>query len=723
MDSNDFRGGPGAPIGVPAALSKGWIDFLKLCPKSLFQIVDSSIISSFSSFRSFQLGYKTSVFFSEKFEFYDLSMLKLLCPEGYAVCFIHSESVDPDKLRSFGLKHIFVCYLGASEEYMNKCIDEFGSNVFSTPSGLISLLINFLKESSLLAEDLKDTVIPAVANWEVDETYVLSNFNPSLVNRLFSLNFNRKNWLASVSPEALEVSDRNEELYSSLVDLDSLHISLRDESKGTGVSVASNMPSLFIVQPYINANLFNLGRVLNGRFAPISNAYINSFRRGLNTEQSYVDYTFPVQVLDGNAEDSMKGFAFGGGIHAERISALDNIVFLHASFHSNPVLRLPLGGKKFDQFLKYFSPEDYKKTNDFKKLKKHLTRVGRTFHESLNEKIKQYIASRGGQIVAVSDLPIEWMNINDVPLFMYSDVCRLLETSHGSLMSQYVKSVAWTFSIKEDVLSRTLVVCLSPDDVNIYSSFSAVKKLAGEKDEMAGIVFEEARSKEELSQLVKRHKPDILILDTHGVNNPEKLESVLSIGKETLTGEDVVNYGISAPVVILSCCFSAPTYGYINPIAHAFFEGGALTVLSTLLPIDIRKGTSLYFRILRNLSTCSKTRIHPNLLNFFSHVIRTSVFEDYTMPLLDEFDLSEQEIEVYLKVKLKWYLQMSNVFTRKDAFKNIGSYIVDSFPKRYKRRVSNYLRSSPVIFDSYYYTILGRADLVPFEVFDYTPGE
>jgi hypothetical protein len=100
------------------------------------------------------------------------------------------------------------------------------------------------------------------------------------------------------------------------------------------------------------------------------------------------------------------------------------------------------------------------------------------------------------------------------------------------------------------------------------------------------------------------------------------------LGNEILTADTIVKHVIHAPLVFLSACNTAPTYGTINSIANAFFETGSLTVTTTYLPINVNSGSVLYLRLLNNLQMVARDGIHQNWLAFLSHLIRTSIISD-----------------------------------------------------------------------------------------------
>ena len=68
----------------------------------------------------------------------------------------------------------------------------------------------------------------------------------------------------------------------------------------------------------------------------------------------------------------------------------------------------------------------------------------------------------------------------------------------------------------------------------------------------------------------------MLIFDCHGDFEEKDLSSYLVVDDKNdilLTGEDIINNNISAPIVFISACSTMPNYGYVNAILLATSKG------------------------------------------------------------------------------------------------------------------------------------------------------
>lgn len=90
------------------------------------------------------------------------------------------------------------------------------------------------------------------------------------------------------------------------------------------------------------------------------------------------------------------------------------------------------------------------------------------------EMLKQYAA----QVVAMTDLPIEWLAVDGVPLGFTHDVCRLPETPVTGLLAQYMESQYRPYTVPEDILQKTLVV-FGNEDPDFVRLQHPVRELSG----------------------------------------------------------------------------------------------------------------------------------------------------------------------------------------------------------------------------------------------------
>ena len=302
------------------------------------------------------------------------------------------------------------------------------------------------------------------------------------------------------------------------------------------------------------------------------------------------------------------------------------------------------------------------------------------------------------QIVAMTDLPIEWMEVNGIPLGFTHDVCRIPETPSSGMLTHYAMArLSGFYMIPEDILSKTLVVYGCRED--------AFKEWQDKADIFAhklGAKTEICQSLDEFEKAVKRHQPDLLIIDTHGGTDLKKHQSYIYMGKERVYPKDIAARGIFAKLVFISACNTAPCYNVVNTVANALLEVGAFAVTSSYLPLDVMESSTLYIRIMNQLNMAARQDIHRNWLAFISHMLRTSFI---MTPLVENAHKSKPEPMDPMKTGRVNALSMFFENRPKLYRKLKADEEVEGLKYDFSKAVPHYLM----------YTTIGRADLIMFE--------
>lgn len=442
---------------------------------------------------------------------------------------------------------------------------------------------------------------------------------------------------------------------------------------------------LILISPFQNPDVKGF---LQEDIRPEHREYFFSF--DLEQTENYINL--------GKPPKNVEGFMLTAQLTRSRTQYLDDVAFLHSSFSTSPIIRLPAQGKTMYRSLSFFrneaairltSPGNRGKIlRTVQSFGKQLSK--RTISTELNEKLRE----ENRQIVAISDLPIEWLDIDGIPLCFTHDVCRLPETGLHGLMANFVAHQQWKYAIPKDILKKTLVI-FGSDEPQFRRWYSGVRMTGGKN----GVVIKECLSIEALRLAIEEIKPDLLIIDSHGGYEPSLRSSVLYIGKEKLTGDVIVSQQISAPLVFLSACSTSPTYGTINTIANAFFEVGALSVTTTYLPISVDAGSILYIRLLNNLATASISPVHQNWLAFISHLLRTSAVGSAYGHFREKHP---DDPTGHPDAQANDYTHLQSFYLRRKIYQKLMS----STGPKLANAMPEFL----------FYSILGRADLLKFEI-------
>ena len=390
----------------------------------------------------------------------------------------------------------------------------------------------------------------------------------------------------------------------------------------------------------------------------------------------------------------------------------DDVGYLHGSFHTSPYLRAALKGKSLAQHHSFFAPGIFPIAAKPRPILRRITTFSDTLTASLNRRMHRTITRYPGAIVALSDLPLEWLVDRRVPLCFSHDVCRIPETVSTNMLSHFNLNSHFSFQIDSSIPAKTLVVCGAPTGDRIELNFRLLTSLWREKG--SPWRWEHCHSLAQLYAVVNDFRPQLLIFDTHGRFRDNNSGSELQIGPDFLNGENVIEHLPSVPLVMLSTCWGAPLYGCPNTIAHAFFANGTLAVTSSMLPISTEKGAILYSRVLGNLHYACEHPIHENWSSFMSHNVRTSYFDDLKEKIFRSYPSKLVDSSSYRTHRANWQTKSMFYQNRRRAFLEAPRIVTQCFAKDISANAQNILASQNYIPEFMYYSTMGRADLVQF---------
>lgn len=683
-----------APFLPPNAFNNEVIDFVRRCPMDLLQFSSSLNFLEFCIRNNWYCGYDFTVFNAD-----DYSTIKEILDSSKQIQFFFlngnsktHEKIFEDLQNDNPINRFFNFY---------NCVEPIiqGKNIIASADHFLSTIINQQNE---LFEYLKVTNLDISLSVSLDfkgfnefDYFVPTRNNYFLVNNIignFHGSYKTDNKEAEIQKAKVEGEVANEKKHifdrqlRFIKQINNLDFFFRLTYEKSLIKLASGieayLPPLIVVLPFHNPDLKEL----------YSEKEIISFLQVEQTE----NYVNVVSLKS----DLQRPMAFAGmRIIKNRVGYLDDVSFLHSSFSFSPVVRLPIKGKSIYRELSFFNPRLFPKIPDRKKIKKTIYDFGKKLKEStISKELEKLIKNRNGQIVAISDLPIEWTLIEDVPLSFTHDVCRLPETSLHGLMSFFANNHAFEYSIPADIVKRTLVVLGTDED-----AFKVWHESTFELSEKLGFRVVKCNSLTDLKQSIEDFKPDLLIFDCHGDYDPVTRSTYLFIGQEKLDGDYVVKNEIYAPMIFLSACGTAPTYGTMNPIANAFFEAGSISVTSTYMPISVNSGSLLYLRLLGKLDYASQNAIHKNWLEFVSHVIRSSSINDAYL-----LALKKQPSLIYFNSNVKSLTESLQFTKRRKLYYNMDkeiSSLTNDDRKYYSEVIPEYLM----------YSNMGRGDLILFE--------
>ena len=249
-----------------------------------------------------------------------------------------------------------------------------------------------------------------------------------------------------------------------------------------------------------------------------------------------------------------------------------------------------------------------------------IRRIGNDFcKESLYSQIN---CIYDDQCVFISDYPVEWANVSDVPLSFSNDVCRIGVRDiewHKWYLDHFSKR---KFSITTDILDKTFVVMCSPESLH-----DAYRKEISIFDKIGFKNYRICSSKDDFVNILQQEHPEVLLIDTHG--DYQDSYSFLWMGDEKFRSDDLkkLDSDVIPSIIFLSACKTRPVAEIDDNIVDAFIEKGALAVTGAYVELNIEQGIKTISRLINNLKFAAQYAVHPNWLSFISHLERTFLLQ------------------------------------------------------------------------------------------------
>ena len=413
------------------------------------------------------------------------------------------------------------------------------------------------------------------------------------------------------------------------------------------------------------------------------------------------NYTHSIKMNNDEYESLTEYIPLGLALFERRKTFLDNAGFLHASFTYSPYIRLPLIGKSIYDLLSSMSLDDgtmLVSEGNVCEIRNKISEIGKLIAENIiSAELQETIKNRDSQLVVITDMPFEWIMIDNIPLGFTHDICRIPETPNGGIMAQYMHNSFWDFEIPINILEKTLVVFGCTDE-----RFSLWQQLVVEMQQELHFEICVCSNINQFVEKIRSKSPLFLIIDSHGDADVDTNQSYIMLGEEKLTPAIIADNNIAIPLIFLSACNTAPTYITMNTVANAFFERGARSVTSSYLPLDVDVSSVAYIRLLRQLSKCAKEGCHKNWLSFISYILRTSFI-----------------MSPYVQAKLKGDIGMEE--TLKEETDKVSKSLIFSERRKIYREIQEGFKANKKLYSTdlirpeyLFYSNLGRGDLVYF---------
>lgn len=289
-------------------------------------------------------------------------------------------------------------------------------------------------------------------------------------------------------------------------------------------------------------------------------------------------------------------------IRAEELRTQTLAVGLLAAQTTTPVVRMtPAVNHVFPALSDYARNVRAERPEARRKAPRLFAEIQRQLTAAVGQERIDFIKHTDGPLKIVSDSPLEWLPIHDLPLSFYRD-CSRIPVTPGNVMMGQLLPFEPIFVTPSDFRQVLVVSSFAANDPlrNVLSSSIDIIRDAWPEQELVHV---RVSSVEELEVALNKFEGAILIFDGHGSSNDKTPVGKLEIGNQSLDVWSLRGKVRCPPIVILSAC---DTHG-IDASSHAtvangFIALGARTVLATFLPVDGRRSAILIGRLMHRLA-------------------------------------------------------------------------------------------------------------------------
>lgn len=216
-----------------------------------------------------------------------------------------------------------------------------------------------------------------------------------------------------------------------------------------------------------------------------------------------------------------------------------------------------------------------------------------------------------GQVKIVSDCPLEWLEVDGLPLSLARDCSRINVTPGNALIIQLAQTEV--INILPQALERPLVVSSFAEDDPLRDtmrlSLQAVRSADGS---VIDHDFRRVNTIDEFIGALNAYEGAILIFDGHGVANTDNPIGSIMIGGEKVDVWQLKHKVRVPPIVILTACDTQAVDAYSHAtVGNGFLALGAKTVVATLLPVGGRESAIFAGRFLLRLKDFVPMALKP----------------------------------------------------------------------------------------------------------------
>ncbi|UNM97123.1 CHAT domain-containing protein [Ignatzschineria rhizosphaerae] len=361
-----------------------------------------------------------------------------------------------------------------------------------------------------------------------------------------------------------------------------------------------------------------------------------------------------LNIIDGNNEYILR--------YKEEVYFNSLMCFFYTASRLTPEIKLKLTNNNIFPTLSEISYSIRKSVT--KKLQSQIRKFSNIVTESADTNFDYFSNSLNKQIKIISNFPLEWTNIDGLPLMIRHNVSRIFNTP--SLIKENLLLRSSSVDLTLESFAKILVISSFKDNDPIsFDLINELKKIISSDIEVdkihvdafltdfkPEIIYKNVRTKDELVNSLNAFEHALVIFDMHGGHKENDSCGVLGLSSEMLNPYDLIDLARIPPIVILSSCDTSPAdRGHYN-VANAFLCAGAKTVLASTYPILSADAARFIGRLYTRLRYYLPERILKNKQSlrwseFMTGLNRRVYFNYFILHLFENFKIKNKYPDDY----------------------------------------------------------------------------
>ncbi|MNM68588.1 CHAT domain protein [compost metagenome] len=330
-----------------------------------------------------------------------------------------------------------------------------------------------------------------------------------------------------------------------------------------------------------------------------------------------------------------------------------SVCLLATSTFSTPI-RLPNAVNL--HFLKLKELEEFARRDDIEALllrQEKFKEINACLKMEIGDKLSKLITDKASYCTICSDMPLEWVYLDKLPLMISHEVSKIPMTT-GNMLLQYC---APGDGINLTALAFEKILVLRSFDADDRLKSILEKSIKGFPiSKKTTVQFVDVNTVDEVVEALNSFQGVLVIFDCHGSHDGPEGNGWLKIGNQQLNTWELAHIAQVPPIVLLSACSTSAIGGSHASVANGLLRSGALSVLGTLLPVNGLQSAIFMARLIYRLDS-----FLPAIKNMgfkkttFRTIISTFFRMSYLTEILDYFEKEEKILlrDDYVRLHMK----------------------------------------------------------------------